>query len=440
MIVRHGGTRLAATLVALALCSAVMSGPAQAARPSGGGGGGGGGGGTTKPVKVGTPNGTFSCRAALARLEGAGLLDGVFLEVNAANPQQDPCQTDFAGILAELNLSKNLLHKKGVLGSTLLNVELKVLYGGTELLKDFKTSPALPRKAVAEAGVAVLSIQVLGNFVEVAVLTSNAKAKCSSTNVPLLSGQSQVVGLRINHIDIDLLSGHRHITLQVSALLRLDLIATLGHLLTVAEIDALINIGLGLHFNEQTITSAANGAQLTQQALWLESNLIGDLVIAEAIADYHGNPCTTTTGPPPPPPPPNPSNDWMTGGGRINDTAAGKVTHGFRLECTPANGQNNLQVNWEGESFHLLTASTATCDNGPDGINSSGNPTAGFDTFKGTGTGRCRGGGTATAAYTLVDKGEPGEADTFTVKITGDCNLTATGTLQRGNHQAHGRF
>lgn len=415
------------------MCAVVLMGaPASARRP--GGGGGGGGGGST----VGTPNGTFSCRAALARLEGAGLLDGINLEVNAANPQNDPCVTDFAGILAELNLLKNPFHKDG-LWSTLLDVKLKVLYGGTQLLKDFSVSPALPRKATAESGVALLQVQVLGNYIEVAILTSNAKAKCVS-NSPVLSGQSQVVGLRINNIDIDLLAGHREISIQVNAALRTEIILLLQHLLAVVDINALIDVGLTLHLNEQIKTTDANGGEITQRALWLESGLIGDLIIAESRADYHGNPCTTTTGPPPPPPPPNPSNDWMTGGGRINSATAGKVTHGFRLECDPSQGQNNLQVNWAGEGFHLTQANTATCDNGPDNKNKSGNPTAGFDTLRGTGTGRCRGGGTANASYTMVDNGEPGSADTWSITITGDCNLSASGTLERGNHQAHGRF
>lgn len=437
---KQGGRRLTATFLAVAMCALVLMGaPASAGKKNGGGGGGhGGGGGGGGGGTVGTPNGTFSCRAALARLEGAGLLDGLYAEVNAANRQGDPCQTDFAGILAELNLLKNPFHKDGLF-STLLDVKLKVLYGGTQLLKDFSVSPALPRKAVAESGVAVLEIDVLGIDIDVAVLTSNAKAKCVS-NSPVLSGQSQVVGLRINNLDVDLLAGHKELNLKVAAALRAELILLLGHLLSVVDIDALINVGLTLHVNEQTKTTDASGGEVVQRALWLESGLIGDLIIAESIADYHGNPCTTTTGPPPPPPPPNPSNDWMTGGGRINSAPAGKVTHGFRLECTPSAGQNNLQVNWGGQSFHLLEATSATCDNGPDGRNKSGNPTAGFDTFTGTGTGRCKGGGAATAAYTMVDNGEPGSADTWSIQITGDCNLTASGTLERGNHQAHGRF
>ena len=424
------------------MCAVVMMGaPADAGRGGGGSGGGGGGG---KPPKgsttVGTPKGNFSCRAALARLEGAGLLDGVFVEVNAANPAQDPCLTDFAGILAELNVSKNLFHKSGSLGSTLLDVKLKVLYGGTQLLKDFKTSPAIPRKATAEAGVALIQVEVLGNFIEVAVLTSSAKAKCVSSSPPALSSDSQVVGLRINSIDIDLLSGHHEITVQVSAALHTEIVLMLSHLLGILEIDALINLGLTLHLNEEIKTVAADGGQVTRRALWLESNLIGDLIIAESIADYHGNPCDTTTGPPPPPPPPDPSKGWMTGGGRVNPSS-GKVTHGFRLECVPSAGQNNLQVNWANNGFHLLTANTATCNNGPDG-NNSGNTTAGFDTLTGTGTGRCRGGGSANASYTLIDNGEPGSADTMKITISGDCNLSVTVplALERGNHQAHGRF
>lgn len=418
------------------MCAVVLMGtPAGAGKP----GTGGGGGGSTKPVKVGTPNGNFSCRASLARIVGEGLLNGVLVEANVANAKQNPCETDFAGILATLNLEQNLFHKK-LLTSTLLDLKLKVLYGGTDLLKDYKTSPALPRKAVAEAGVAILRLELLRNVIEVAVLTSNAKARCSSTNNPYLLGDSQVVGVRLNGTELELLPGHGHINieLEVDLGLLIELQTVFG--IATATLNALLAEAITLHFNHQSIANLPDGKELTQRALWLDTGIVGDVIVAESIADYHGNPCTTTTGPPPPPPPPHPANDWMTGGGRINDSGAGKVTHGFRLECTPSAGQNNLQVNWADGGFHLLSATTATCNNGPGGVNNSGSPTAGFDTLTGTGTGRCRGGGTATASYQLVDNGEPGSSDTWSITITGACNLTASGTLERGNHQAHGRF
>ncbi|HVM06409.1 MAG TPA: hypothetical protein VM242_14675 [Acidimicrobiales bacterium] len=420
---------LAATVALAALGSVLAAGPAGAKKP------GTGGGGTTT---VGTPNGTFSCRAALARLEGAGLLDGVDAELFTANAAQDPCQTDFAGILAKLNVSANL-YDRHLLTTPLLRADLKVLYGGTQLLEDFKVSPALARKATAEAGVARLDIAVLGNRIEVAVLTSNAKAKCSTSATPYLDGHSQVVGLRVNGLVVELVPGHEHVSLYATVQASLEVKALFKGLVLDADLDVLLREALTLHLNHQSVSTGPGYGVLTQRALWLESRLLGNVIVAESIADYHGNPCTTTTGPPPPPPPPSPAKGWMTGGGRITP-AAGAVTHGFRLECTPSNGPNNLQVNWgPGQSFHLESVISASCSDNRK--LDPGNPTAGFDTLVGSATGRCNNGGSATATYTLTDDGEPGSGDLLKISISGDCNLAqSTGHLDRGNHQAHGRF
>jgi hypothetical protein len=393
------------------------------------------------PATVGDPAGRFSCRAALARVEGAGLLSGVNAELFTANPQGDPCQTDFSGILASLNTSATL-YNKHLLTTALLSADLKVLYGGTQLLKDAGYS--LPRQGVAEAGVALLKISVLGIGIEVAVLTSNAKAACSS-NLPTLNGRSTVVGLKINGRLIDdavgvkiSLGEHVDIKLAASLLASLEVKTLFASLFTLTQLDLLLQAGLTLHLNHQDKVVGPGFGKVTQRAVWLESNILGNVILSESIADYHGNPCTTTTGPPPPPPPPVASKGWMTGGGRIN-TAAGKMTHGSRLECTATAGPNTLQVNWSGSSFHLKDVLTARCDNGADGKNLSGNPTAGFDTLTGSGTGLCNGNPVA-AQYVLTDNGEPGTADTFAFTITsGSCAVQAAGALERGNHQAHGR-
>lgn len=127
----------------------------------------------------------------------------------------------------------------------------------------------------------------------------------------------------------------------------------------------------------------------------------------------------------------------MTGGGRIV-TAAGRVTHGFELHCTPSDGSNNLQVNWGGNRFHLESLTSASCTEDPSIAPHP--PTAGFDTYKGTGTGRYNGQSGASAEWTFTDAGEPGKSDTMTIEIKDSNNvlvLTATGTLDVGNHQAH---
>jgi len=127
----------------------------------------------------------------------------------------------------------------------------------------------------------------------------------------------------------------------------------------------------------------------------------------------------------------------MTGGGRVV-TAAGHVTHGFELHCTVTDEPNNLQVNWGGNRFHLESLTMATCSDDP--AIGPEPPAAAFDTYKGEGTGRYNGVSGATAKWTFTDAGEPGSNDMMTIDIFDSSNalvLTATGTLDRGNHQAH---
>jgi hypothetical protein len=135
-----------------------------------------------------------------------------------------------------------------------------------------------------------------------------------------------------------------------------------------------------------------------------------------------------------------PANGRMTGGGSIVATKSNtgaKVTHGFELHCDPEIGPNNLEVNWSGHHFHLENLTTATCSDDP--AIEPPPPTAGFDTYVGEGTGSCNGSPGATIRFTFTDAGEPGSDDTATISITGcsDGDLSISGRLRKGNHQAH---
>ena len=97
-----------------------------------------------------------------------------------------------------------------------------------------------------------------------------------------------------------------------------------------------------------------------------------------------------------------------------------------------------LEVNWgKGNRFHLTRLDSALCEDNP--AITEGKPIAGFDTYRGTGTGRYNGVPGATARWTITDAGEPGKNDTFTITISNGSGtvLNVTGTLQGGNHQAH---
>ena len=137
-----------------------------------------------------------------------------------------------------------------------------------------------------------------------------------------------------------------------------------------------------------------------------------------------------------------PSDCWMTGGGSIFDTNSlvdytGRTTHGMVLHCDTGN-PNSLEINWEGNIFHLTNLVTAMC---PDTAGIDPNPPdAQFDTFIGMGEGRLNGDPGATISFTFTDAGEPGIADTASIVILDPDDvqvLEISGYLTFGNHQAH---
>jgi hypothetical protein len=124
----------------------------------------------------------------------------------------------------------------------------------------------------------------------------------------------------------------------------------------------------------------------------------------------------------------------MTGGGSVFTANGERVTHGFELHCDATQAPNNLQINFGGNGFHLETLTSAFCSDTP-GID-PGQPPAPFDTYEGTGTGRCNG-APASISWKFTDAGEPGSSDTVEIAISGACTLNVTSNLDRGNHQAH---
>lgn len=141
------------------------------------------------------------------------------------------------------------------------------------------------------------------------------------------------------------------------------------------------------------------------------------------------------------PPPDEGIRGRMTGGGTVRPAGASvgatRFTHGMQLHCVVNDGRNNLEVNWDGNQFHLETMTSAACSDDP--AIGPQPPAAAFDTHKGKGTGRFNG-QPATAEWTITDAGEPGKNDRITIEIKNSSNiivLSATGTLQSGNQQAH---
>ncbi len=139
-----------------------------------------------------------------------------------------------------------------------------------------------------------------------------------------------------------------------------------------------------------------------------------------------------------PPPPEANAGGRMTGGGSVFKSDGERVTHGFQIRCDETDFRQNLEVNWNGgDNFHLLEMTSAVC---PDTALDERPPTAGFDTYEGTGTGRYNGVDGATIEFTFTDDGEPGIADSAEMIIrdaSGAVVLTVSGPLRRGDHQAH---
>jgi len=133
-----------------------------------------------------------------------------------------------------------------------------------------------------------------------------------------------------------------------------------------------------------------------------------------------------------------PAPGRMTGGGSVFTSGKVRVTHGFELHCDHEIGPNNLEVNWEGNHFHLEDLTSAFCFDDPS--IEPHPPGADFDTYVGQGTGRCNGEPGATITFTLTDAGEPGKDDTATIDIAGcpdGLTLSVSNNLKKGNQQAH---
>ncbi|MFN2537195.1 MAG: hypothetical protein ABR549_03460 [Mycobacteriales bacterium] len=116
-------------------------------------------------------------------------------------------------------------------------------------------------------------------------------------------------------------------------------------------------------------------------------------------------------------------------------------TTGLELHCDPDDPRQNLSLtfldcNGQTRTFHLDDVTTTTCT-----LNGQPQPpTAPINQIDLQGPGHLSPGNTpATLTATFVDNGEPGTADTVSVRISypGCADFVSSGTLTRGNLQAH---
>jgi hypothetical protein len=107
---------------------------------------------------------------------------------------------------------------------------------------------------------------------------------------------------------------------------------------------------------------------------------------------------------------PPPGLGRFTGGGKVDVLKSGhtvSVTYGFEVDCDLHQPSNNLEVNWEGNQFHMEDFTAAMCS-----LRGHPNPpVAPVNTIIGEGTGRYDGAEGYTIIFELVDNGEPGTND-----------------------------
>jgi hypothetical protein len=132
----------------------------------------------------------------------------------------------------------------------------------------------------------------------------------------------------------------------------------------------------------------------------------------------------------------------ITGGGSNFTIDDVRITKGLQLHCD-LRDPNNFEINWQGNSFHLLELVAANCTEDPNIIQQPPKSSP-FDTFNGSGTGRLKIKGTtdfgASIDFILVDDGEPGVDDSARIEIkngAGDVVLFVEGFLDKGNFQTH---
>ena len=131
----------------------------------------------------------------------------------------------------------------------------------------------------------------------------------------------------------------------------------------------------------------------------------------------------------------------FTGGGSQIRVDGVRITRGLTVHCDLLLS-NNLEVNWNGNKFHMTEhMTTVKCSDDPNIVQFP--PAAPLDTMVGIGTGRFNNVDGYTIRFTFVDAGEPGGNDKAALLIfetANPANVVLNVPLQYldgGNLQAH---
>lgn len=131
-----------------------------------------------------------------------------------------------------------------------------------------------PSQATSQATATQVVIKLGTHTIRARILHAEATATCQPDGTVKLHGWSKIVSVS----DFDSATGKTQ-TFQVGT--------------QPNQTFAIPGLGF-ITFNEQKTEDVDNGKKLTVRALHLGSGALqSDLVVSEAIADYHGNPCGT---------------------------------------------------------------------------------------------------------------------------------------------------
>jgi len=235
----------------------------------------------------------------------------------------------------------------------------------------------------SEASLANASLALEGNTVSATFLAARASALCTDQG-PQISGGSEVADLVVNGQSIAVTGApNQTIPLLVGSII----------------------------INEQNGSTSATTGEITVNALHVLIPGVADVVIASAHADVG---CGQKAC--------DPSKEFVTGGGWITGTPSGA-----RANFAVAGGK---EPGWG----HLTYI-----DHGQPAVRVKATAITGYTNLGGTmrrieGTADMNG-QSGTFMADVADNGEPGRADTFTLRLSN--GYTASGMLDGGNIQLH---
>jgi hypothetical protein len=277
----------------------------------------------------------------------------------------------------------------GVEESTLLSVDKSQTGGVLAAQVAHASVVAQGNTSSAEAFVANPSLTALENEIRADVLRSQAEASCDGAGGASATGSSEITGLTFNGQPI-VVSGEPNQTI------------TLG--------------GVTIIINEQIRSASGNSADITVNALHVTAVELGstllDVVISSAHADISCGACNPPVG------------DFVTGGGWITTQSGARANFGV------AGG-----IKQGGPWGHL----TYIDHGGPKvkGTGVTGYEVTGALSRHITGTAEVDGVGGFTYTVDVIDNGEPGREDRFTIELSN--GYSASGTLAGGNIQLHAK-